>query len=178
MGARAVSRATFIRALRDRGAVIMVPGGQAELVEAYRAAKRTNPELVVCTRHKGFARLAAQEGAALVPIVVFGEVTSLRNAITMPKLQRATYKMFGFPVPFLMAGRAGVLPLPSKTGVRFVIGRPIEPPAVSDDGHVDESAVAAFHAEFYKEVERLWEENKKDFGSTEYATMPLVHANS
>jgi hypothetical protein len=199
-GARVVNRATFVKSLRERGSVMMVPGGQAELVEAYQAARKKDPALVVCSRHKGFIRLAVQENAALVPVVVFGEVTSLRNAIVMPRLQRATYKLLGFPIPFLMAGKGGILPLPSKTGLRFVIGRPIEPAHVlatllkstssngsagSDEGSEEkegkfaktssveeEVLVQALHSEFYRQVQELWDKNKKDFPG--YETMPLV----
>jgi diacylglycerol O-acyltransferase 2, plant len=202
VGARVVNRSTFVMSLRERGSVIMVPGGQAELVEAYQAAKSKNPALVVCSRHKGFIRLAVQENAALVPVVVFGEVTSLRNAIVMPRLQRATYKLLGFPIPFLMAGRGGILPLPSKTGLRFVIGRPIEPSQVletlleslsressigSATGNEDNSTekeglnakcveeevlVQALHKEFYSQAQELWDTNKKDFPG--YESMPFV----
>lgn len=200
VGARVVDRSTFVKSLRERGSVMLVPGGQAELVEAYKAAKKINPALVVCSRHKGFIRLAIQENAALVPVVVFGEVTSLRNAIVMPRLQRATYKLLGFPIPFLMAGRGGITPLPSKTGLRFIIGKPIEPSRVLEtlialcsssqkgsagdansgegtrediDGCVEEEAlVQALHYEFYSQVQELWESNKKDFPG--YQSMPLV----
>lgn len=198
VGARVVNKSTFVKSLRERGSVMLVPGGQAELVEAYKAAKKKNPALVVCSRHKGFIRLAIQENAALVPVIVFGEVTSLRNAIVMPRLQRATYKLLGFPIPFLMAGKGGILPLPSKTGLRFVIGRPIEPSQVlesllascsSQEGSVkgassdaggredgrcleEEALVQAMHTEFYSQVQDLWESNKKDFPG--YQSMPLV----
>ncbi len=191
VGARVVNRSTFVKSLRERGSVILVPGGQAELVEAYQAAKKNDPALVVCSRHKGFIRLAIQEDAALVPVVVFGEITSLRNAIVMPRLQRATYTLLGFPIPFLMAGRGGILPLPSRTGLRFVIGRPIEPSQVlknlpksssldvsvgngSEEGQVieEEVLVQALHSEFYGQVKELWDKNKKDFPG--YQSMPLV----
>ena len=178
IGTRAVSRATFASTLRERGAVMMVPGGQAELVEAHQAAQRAAPRVVVTTRHKGFIRIALQERACIVPVAVFGEVTSLRNAIVMPALQRLTYKLFGFPIPFLMAGRGGILPLPSKTGVKFVIGRPIEPPddcsSGSGDGDVN-AVVDRLHAEFYEELGRLWEENRDEFKG--YEKMPMVFAS-
>ena len=170
-----MGRATFVRVLRERGAVMVVPGGQAELVEAHRAVARGkgNPaEMVVCTRHRGFVRLAMQEGACLVPVVVFGEITSLRNLIRAPAMQRWTYKVLGFPVPFLIGGRAGFLPLPSKTGVRFVVGRPIEPPAVLPGEDISEAAVAELHKAFYDEAERVWNAHRGDFPG--YETMQFV----
>lgn len=55
-GLRVVARRTIIRALEDKGAVILVPGGQAELVLTWRMFRRNsrgNREYVVYTRHKG-----------------------------------------------------------------------------------------------------------------------------
>jgi len=43
-------------------------------------------------------RLAIEQGAALVPVVVLGEVDCLRNFISVPRLQAWTYKKLGFPV--------------------------------------------------------------------------------
>ena len=46
-----VSKTSFIRALDEKRAVIMIPGGQAELVLASRFFKKK--EIVMYTRHKG-----------------------------------------------------------------------------------------------------------------------------
>ena len=62
---------------------------QAELVHTHRTF-RAEREWVVITHHKGFVRLAIEEGAALVPVVVMGEVDALRNLIDMPRFQVCT----------------------------------------------------------------------------------------
>ena len=72
--------------------------------------------------------MAIEEGAALVPVVVMGEVDALRNFVDMPRVQSWTYKKLGFPVPYLVVGRWGLSPLPRQTGLKFVIGEPIQPP--------------------------------------------------
>ena len=46
----------------------------------------------------GFVRLAIEQGASLVPVVVLGEVDCLRNFVDVPRLQAWTYKKLGFPV--------------------------------------------------------------------------------
>ena len=53
----------------------------------------------------GFVKVAAEHGAALVPIAALGEVTGLRNAIDIPWMQAWSYKRLGFPVPYLVVGR-------------------------------------------------------------------------
>ena len=47
-----VSRHTFVKALRERGSVMFVPGGQAELVHTHRSF-RSERQWVVVTHHKG-----------------------------------------------------------------------------------------------------------------------------
>lgn len=52
-----VSKHTFLAALKERGAVLFCPGGQAEMVHAWRAfLPGESRELVLHTRHKGFCR--------------------------------------------------------------------------------------------------------------------------
>ena len=43
-------------------------------------------------------------------------------------LQAWTYKKFGFPVPYLVVGRWGLTPFPSKAPLRFIVGAPIPVP--------------------------------------------------
>lgn len=65
----------------------MVPGGQAELVHTWR---HRNSQFVTYSRHKGFVRLAMQQGAALVPVLAFGEIDSLHNLVNWPAALRWT----------------------------------------------------------------------------------------
>ena len=53
-----------MRALQERGAVVLVPGGQAELVHTWR--RTHHGEFVVYCRHKG-----------MCPIIVVGCVTQV-----------------------------------------------------------------------------------------------------
>ena len=46
-----VAKRTFVKALNERNSVILVPGGQAELLVTYRIFKPK--QLVVHCRHKG-----------------------------------------------------------------------------------------------------------------------------
>lgn len=53
LGLRVVTRRSFLRALRERGSVLLVPGGQAELVHTHRIF--TAREYCVYRSHKGDA---------------------------------------------------------------------------------------------------------------------------
>jgi hypothetical protein len=59
MGSFEVSRSGFESALKKSGSVILVPGGQAEMV----SARSGGTETVIHTGHKGFVRLAMQSAA-------------------------------------------------------------------------------------------------------------------
>lgn len=69
-GLRSVSRASILHILGSRpgNAVVLVPGGAAESLLA--APGRMD---LVLNRRKGFVRVALRAGAALVPVLAFGE---------------------------------------------------------------------------------------------------------
>lgn len=179
-GLREVTRSTFKRTLRERKSLILVPGGQAELVETHKfprqswlKASSTSGHCAFYSGHKGFVRLALQEGAHLVPIIVFGEVTSLRNFIDTPRLHRWTYKVLGFPLPYLIGGKFGVLPFPSRHGLKFIIGRPIKPPRLHGELPTEEQ-VSHYHEIFYNNARDLWNEHRKNFPGYENIEAILV----
>jgi hypothetical protein len=123
-----VTRSTFIKALEERGSVILCPGGQSELVHTWRAFKSHAREFCLYTRHKGFCRVAIEHGANLVPVLALGEMWQLRNLFEYPALQQYSYRKLGFPVPFVLAGRWGVTPFPMKVPLVYVVGQPIPCP--------------------------------------------------
>ncbi|GAB4819039.1 hypothetical protein N2152v2_006085 [Parachlorella kessleri] len=175
LGVRVVKRRTFVATLREGRSVMLIPGGQAEMVLTYRMF-RENPEYAIYTRHKGFVRVAIEEGAHLVPFVVFGEINSLGNMrlFDWPGVQRWTYKRLGFPIPYLIAGKWGLLPLPAKTGMRFVAGEPIPPPRLEEgQQQPTQEQVDALHAQFYKAVEQLWHKHQKTYPGYERVKLVL-----
>ncbi|RMZ55327.1 hypothetical protein APUTEX25_003465, partial [Auxenochlorella protothecoides] len=147
LGLRVVTRRSFLRALRERGSVLLVPGGQAELVHTHRIF--TAREYCVYRSHKGFVRVAQQAQASLVPLLVLGEIDSLRNLISAPAMLQWTYKRLGFPVPYLIVGRWGLTPFPQPTGLRFIIGEPIPPVELGPGEEPTQEQVDTVHAAFY-----------------------------
>ncbi|QDZ18478.1 diacylglycerol acyltransferase [Chloropicon primus] len=165
-GLREVTSTSFRRALRERNAVALVPGGQAEICVAPRAHSVTNPEIVLNTRHKGFIKIALESGASIVPVLCFGEIYQLKNGISLPRLQAWTYKQFGFPIPFLPVGRFGMpIPLANEGGrpITFVVGEPLKVPKLKDGAPVRE-AVEATHKLYYSKVADLYEKHKEAAG--------------
>ncbi|KNC73410.1 hypothetical protein SARC_14032 [Sphaeroforma arctica JP610] len=65
MGFRDVTRTSLCNALDMDESILLVPGGQAEMV--YSTSRRK--ELTIYTKHKGFIRLAVTKGVPLVPVL-------------------------------------------------------------------------------------------------------------
>eukprot|EP00210_Caulerpa_lentillifera_P003438 g3281.t1 len=160
-GVREVSRSTFVKALNEDGSVLLCPGGQEELVESYRATRQPQ-EIVFCSRHKGFCRLAIEQGAALVPVLSLGEIFSLRNAFNIPSFQKLTYKKIGFPIPYWLVGRWAVSPFPKRVPLMYIVGEPIPPPKIQPEDPNYEAELNAFHQRFFTALLELFEKHKKD----------------
>lgn len=79
--------------------MLLCPGGQAELVYAGDAHGTAHPVVRLCVRHKGFCRIALAHGAALVPILSFGELLQFTNAVRWRWMQGKTYRALGAPPP-------------------------------------------------------------------------------
>lgn len=107
--------------------MIVCPGGQAEMVYTHLAF-RPKRQIVLHTRHKGFCRLAIEQGAHLVPALAMGETLQMKNLFDWPVLQQYTCRRFGFPFPYCMVGRWGFSPFPRKVPLKYFIGDPIAPP--------------------------------------------------
>jgi hypothetical protein len=161
-GGRSVSRGVFLRSLQERGAVVLCPGGQAELVE--HVGGDGDNEVTLCTRHKGFIRIAIEQGAHLVPVFVFGESQATRNLIKWKSAQRWTYKRFGFPMPFLPGGFKGFLPLPAPLPLSFVVGAPVSVPPPGPDGRAVEADVERTCEVYYQKIEDLFTRYKASSG--------------
>lgn len=160
-GVRAVTRKAFISGLEDSGAVLVVPGGQAELVYAGPDTRRVG----LCTRHKGFVRLALEQGASLVPMFVFGELQAQRNLLYLPALQRWTYKRLGFPLPFWVAGWKTITPLPTPgTPLSIVIGEPIDVEPTTPGRRPTDEEVDALHTTYFSALQNLVEKHKVEAG--------------
>lgn len=155
-GFRQVSRPTFLAALKEGRSVICCPGGQAEMLHAWRAFQPgSKRELVLCTRHKGFCRVAIEHATPLVPVLALGEALQLRNAIDLPALQAFTYKRLGFPVPFILVGRWGS-PAPRAVPLVYVIGAPLTPPPHTPGRAVAPEDVDDLHRRYYESVGDLF----------------------
>eukprot|EP01041_Mallomonas_annulata_P007272 gene7272-14821_t len=154
-GGREISRDTFRRTLVEGRNCVVVPGGQAEMLES-RSGDR---DVRVVTKHIGFIRMAIQEGAWLVPIISFGEVDILDN-VRLPTLQQWFIRRFGAAMPHYPYGYLG-LPIPRRVQVTVVVGDPI-PTVKKADPSVEE--INQMLSVYMMALKALFEEYREEAG--------------
>ena len=99
-GLRQVSRRTFVRALEEKGSVMLVPGGQAELVHTWRI--KCKKEFVVYGKHKG-QHPSLRQCQSYLPLVSFElgptAYTSSYAVLVMPSCCLLIVVIFGARSP-------------------------------------------------------------------------------
>ncbi|ETL78241.1 hypothetical protein L917_20942, partial [Phytophthora nicotianae] len=159
LGSREVTRQAFTYTLQHNESVLLVPGGQAEMLEQRSGQK----EVRVYTHHKGFIRLAIEHGVPLVPVLSFNEGEMLDN-IQAPQLQRWFVKNLAVPFPFFPYGR-GFLPIPRKAHIPIVVGEPLEVPHIIKSTQDDVNKV---QAKYYTALREMFEKYKDEVGCGDY----------
>lgn len=162
-GGRAVSRPGILAALQDEGAVILVPGGQSEMLESGSHRE----DIVVHTRHLGFIRAAVQVGADLVPVLSLGGTRLLDNFFNHFPLswQRRLLKATRVNALFLPTGFCGLPFCPRPKRVAIVVGTPIRTDVVAAGvQHGSEEHISALHHAYYSELRRIFARNVQRSG--------------
>uniref|UniRef100_M4BFL5 Acyltransferase n=1 Tax=Hyaloperonospora arabidopsidis (strain Emoy2) TaxID=559515 RepID=M4BFL5_HYAAE len=158
-GSREVTRQAFAYTLQQKESVLLVPGGQAEMLLQQSGRK----EVRVYTHHKGFIRLAIEHGVPLVPVLSFKEGEMMDN-IQAPLVQRWFVKKLAFPFPYFPYGRA-LLPIPRKVDIPIVVGEPLEVPHIAKPTQADIDKV---HATYYTVLQNMFDKYKDEVGCGDY----------
>ncbi|KAI4089174.1 MAG: hypothetical protein LQ344_005554 [Seirophora lacunosa] len=173
MGLASVSRESCENILSRGGpngegmgrAITIVVGGARESLDALPHTLN-----LVLKRRRGFVKLAVRAGADLVPVLAFGE-NDLYDQVTgdthpfVHRMQMLVKKCMGFTVPLFHA--RGVFNydvglMPYRKPLNVVVGRPVKV-VQAKDGKVDDGYVDLIHAEYVRELERIWEEWRDRF---------------
>jgi hypothetical protein len=190
VGGRVVTKKAIETSLRQGNSVLIVTGGQSEMMLSKRSAK----EMHLVTHHQGFLRIAATEGTPVVPLLCFAEQNVMEN-ISLPWMQRLTLRLLGFPFPTVPYGR-WFLPLPNKTPLTLVVGQPVfpssssaPPPSASpptpliknssrskgkkeqEEEEEDAARIEMFRQRYFSEVKRLFYRYRAEAG---YPEMELI----
>ncbi|KAH9261212.1 hypothetical protein BASA81_000916 [Batrachochytrium salamandrivorans] len=144
LGGLEVTQSSFCNALMKFSNVLLVPGGQHEMLLGNTEDAN---EVLLSSKHKGFVRLALQaalenpdETINLVPIYVFGEMDMLYNGFPISlSMQRWLVAKLRLNPAFLPMGRFNLAGVPRRVPVTFCVGAPIAVPVVHEvtDAHVE-----------------------------------------
>jgi len=151
LGGREVSKEAISFALSRQESVLLVPGGQQEMMES----QSQMGEIRIITKHVGFIRLALQTGAPLVPVLSFGEV-EIMDFVRYPRLQRFFITRIGIPVPFFPYGLFG-FPIPRPVPVTVVFGRPILVERVEEP---TQEEVRKLSKKYFESIQEVFDKNK------------------
>ncbi|OCK96723.1 diacylglycerol O-acyltransferase 2A [Cenococcum geophilum 1.58] len=182
MGLASVSRESCENILSKGGpngegmgrAITIVIGGARESLDARPGAMR-----LVLGRRKGFVKLAIRTGADLVPVLAFGEneLYEQVNATEHPRvhrLQLLVKKLMGFTVPLFHARGVfnyDVGMMPYRKSLNVVVGRPIK---LIQKTHPGKDYVDNVHAEYVKELTRIWDEWKDTFAKDRKGELEII----
>ena len=182
MGLASVSRESCENILSKGGpngegmgrAITIVIGGARESLDARPGAMR-----LVLGRRKGFVKLAIRSGADLVPVLAFGEneLYEQVNATEHPRVHRfqlLVKKLMGFTIPLFHARGVfnyDVGMMPYRKSLNVVVGRPIK---LIQKTHPGKDYVDNVHAEYVKELTRIWDEWKDTFAKDRKGELEII----
>ncbi|CUG91922.1 diacylglycerol acyltransferase, putative [Bodo saltans] len=163
LGGRVVTRAAIQTSIDQGNSVMIVTGGQAEML----ITRSSHSEMHMVTHHLGFLKMAIKNQIPVVPLVCFAENNVMDN-IHVPWLQKRMLKLIGFPFPTVPHGR-WYLPLPNRTPLTVIVGSPVNPPeGLSAD---DKEGVQRYADTYFAEVKRLFYAHRVESG---YPNMELI----
>eukprot|EP00586_Coscinodiscus_wailesii_P012624 CAMPEP_0172514380 /NCGR_PEP_ID=MMETSP1066-20121228/259710_1 /TAXON_ID=671091 /ORGANISM="Coscinodiscus wailesii, Strain CCMP2513" /LENGTH=850 /DNA_ID=CAMNT_0013295025 /DNA_START=29 /DNA_END=2581 /DNA_ORIENTATION=+ len=163
-GCQPVERKRLVKVMRTGQNVSLVPGGVHEMLKCTPHQKTYN----VSIKHKGFVRLAIQEGYDLVPTFFFHANDQFNNP--MLNLQLWTYRATKIPIGVPLYTNKYYIPMSNRNPIRVALGRRIC--IEKKNAHPSEEEIEALHRMFYEEVARIWNKYKEEFG---YGDRELVY---
>lgn len=138
---------------------------------------------LVLKKRQGFVRIALQSGAALVPVLVFGEndiwhAHPVKTGI-LYKMQEAVKRATGFTVPLahgkgFFYGPIGLLPF--KAPVNIVVGEPIPLEHFNGDIKSEEARklVDKYHEIYIQKLQELYNANKDKYFTDRISDLRIV----
>ena len=159
------SKASFLRLMRQRRAIAILPGGFEEATISSATVDR-----VYLAKRKGWVKYALQHGYSLTPVFTFGERETYANLQTLMPL-RLWMSTFGLPgiLPF---GRWWCPILPRDRRLHIVVGSPLLPPPGVGEQPTD-AQVDAQHKRYVAALTDLYDRHKVAYYGKEAANAEL-----
>mmetsp|Transcript_15572 Transcript_15572/g.31605 ORF Transcript_15572/g.31605 Transcript_15572/m.31605 type:complete len:308 (+) Transcript_15572:181-1104(+) len=153
---------TMMKNLKTRD-VLLYPGGIAELFLADRDEER-----LFFSQRKGCVKLALEAQCDILPSYILGN-TDMFDIVKTDFIKKLSRKL-GVSILFFY-GR-WFLPIPYRTKVRFVVGKPIRVPKCSGDWGPSQEQIDEVHKQVTEEVKRIFDKYKATHPN--YKTKELV----
>eukprot|EP00040_Diaphanoeca_grandis_P018372 m.96622 g.96622 ORF g.96622 m.96622 type:complete len:787 (-) comp26910_c0_seq4:447-2807(-) len=157
-----VSRAGFHTALHNHKAIILVPGGQAEMI----MSRSQQDKVSVYAAHKGFIAVALKEAQEtetplhVCPIFGFGETEVFDNISVPAKYQDLLVKTFRANVCYCPWGQYYLPGFPRPEKLTVAVGKPVLVPrltTVATPEHVD-----LLHSRYMHELQTTFDQFKAE----------------
>jgi 1-acyl-sn-glycerol-3-phosphate acyltransferase len=146
----------------------VVVGGAAEaLVAGWKGALP-----LVLDARKGFARLAVQSGARLVPCISFGEHGIFGQVFDerLRKIQSSLMEKVGFSLPLLK-------PPLRRNRLVMIVGAPLASRRVEEDDPDFQQTVDELHDEYVKALKDLHEKYRKEYGDADEQKLVIISSD-
>ncbi len=154
-GCMTIDKKNLLRVMNTRQNVALVPGGVKEMMICQPFATDIN----VSIKHKGFIRIALQQGYDLVPVLMLHENDFYNNPLK--DFQEWTYKLTKVPAGLPYYTNRWYLPMSNRLPLRVVIGKIIK---VKKTEEPSDEIIESTHRLFYSEVVRCWNKHKEELG--------------
>ena len=152
--------------LRKGHSLLIFIGGEKE-----QLMTRPNEHKIYCKERKGFIKLALQYGTPIVPTYCFGENETYHTSDLFIGFRKLLQKHFKLGIPIIWGVYGTLMPLKVKMGVE--IGKPIPVQKLSPE-QITPEAIDALHTEFLKEMNRLFERTKRQYGVPDDQTLLVL----
>jgi Diacylglycerol acyltransferase len=166
-GMVSANKRTLVSTLINGRSIVLVPGGAKEALSAHKSNFRLHLK-----SRRGFIRVALEANAHPVPVLGFGEnkafetlvvdhdphsaeassswVSALRKpSVLLHYCQQRLYKVMTFSMPILTSV------VPNRNPIHVVVGKPVA---------FQGKTVEECHREYLKELERLYDQHKGNYG--------------
>lgn len=169
-GHGSAGRDTCLYLLGRGDSIALAPGGAKESLECEPGTMR-----LVLQNRKGFARLALRTGAALVPVLGFGE-NDLYSTVQFEKhtwgraIQERLQRRLGFAMP-VFCGLSWLPLVPRRHPPTTLVGAPLWPQGAPLDP--TEEQVDEFHQLYCQALRELFDTHKASYGMA-HASLDLV----
>lgn len=148
--------------------VVLMIGGSREIVHS----KPGDQYVFLVNSRRGFARIALEQGASLVPVISFGindvyEVTYYPKGSIVRCFQDFLARFTRIPMPL----PRGIGLLPKQCPLNTVVGAPIH---VEQVAQPSDEQVERLHKQYVEALAELFEKNKLKFGLSESSHVGFV----